>query len=52
MAEPKKRMSLVRSKNRRRNQGLDKQAAGKCPRCGKEVVAHQTCRACLADIKE
>lgn len=52
MAEPKKRMSRVRTQNRQRQQGIAKEAAGRCPRCGKLVVAHQTCRDCLSEIKE
>ena len=46
MATPKKRMSPVRSGNRRRNLGIDLPAHTKCPKCGASVVRHQACPQC------
>jgi large subunit ribosomal protein L32 len=46
MAMPKKRMSPVRSANRRRQIGLTLPATQVCPQCGTLMVKHQTCAAC------
>ena len=46
MAQPKKRMSPVRSANRRRQIGLDLPATSVCPNCRSLMVKHQTCRVC------
>lgn len=46
MANPKKRMSPVRSGNRRRNIGLDLPATQACPSCKALMVKHQACPTC------
>jgi large subunit ribosomal protein L32 len=46
MAHPKKRMSPVRSGNRRRNIGLDLPATDTCPNCKQLTIKHHTCRVC------
>ncbi|MEI6477901.1 MAG: 50S ribosomal protein L32 [bacterium] len=46
MAQPKKRMSPVRSANRRRNLGITLPATQKCPTCQALVIKHQTCANC------
>lgn len=46
MAHPKKRMSPVRTGNRRRNLGLDLPATVKCEQCGELKVKYQVCKAC------
>lgn len=46
MAHPKKRMSPVRSGNRRRQIGLNLPMVLKCPSCGKMMISHQACRFC------
>jgi len=46
MAHPKKRMSPVRSGNRRRNIGLDLPATQACPDCKALMVKHQACPTC------
>jgi len=46
MAMPKKRMSVVRSANRRRQIGLVLPATVRCANCGSLSVKHQVCPAC------
>lgn len=46
MATPKKRMSPVRSGNRRRNLGINLPSTTVCTKCGATVVRHQACPAC------
>ena len=46
MAMPKKRMSPVRSANRRRQIGLTLPATQTCPTCKTLMVKHQVCAAC------
>lgn len=46
MAQPKKRMSPVRSANRRRQIGLTLPATKPCPNCGQLMVKHQVCIQC------
>lgn len=46
MAMPKKRMSPVRSANRRRQIGITLPATSTCPTCSALMVKHQTCAAC------
>ncbi|MCC2632054.1 MAG: rpmF [Patescibacteria group bacterium] len=46
MAMPKKRMSPVRSANRRRNIGLTLPATQSCPDCKTLMVKHNACPTC------
>jgi len=46
MATPKKRMSPVRSGNRRRNLGITVPAQTKCAQCGAPTIRHQACPSC------
>ena len=46
MANPKKRMSPVRSGNRRRNLGIDLPATTVCPICKTVIKQHTTCQNC------
>ena len=46
MAHPKKRMSPVRSGNRRRNIGLDLPATQACPNCKTQMIKHHVCPTC------
>ncbi|MBU6389772.1 50S ribosomal protein L32 [Patescibacteria group bacterium] len=46
MAHPKKRMSPVRSANRRRQIGLDLPATTRCPQCHTLMVKHKVCPTC------
>ncbi len=46
MAHPKKRMSPVRSANRRRQIGLTLPATQLCPTCKTLMVKHQVCAVC------
>ena len=46
MAMPKKRMSPVRSANRRRQIGLVLPATSVCPTCSNLMVKHRTCKVC------
>jgi len=46
MAHPKKRMSPVRSGNRRRNIGLVLPAMQACPTCKRLMVKHEVCPNC------
>ncbi|HSI20100.1 MAG TPA: 50S ribosomal protein L32 [Verrucomicrobiae bacterium] len=48
MATPKKRLSPVRSGNRRRNLGLTLPATQVCPSCKQLMVKHQACPHCGA----
>ena len=46
MAHPKKRMSPVRSANRRRQIHLTLPAVTICPACKSMMIKHQVCRVC------
>ena len=46
MATPKKRLSPVRSGNRRRNIAMTLPATEACPSCGTLTVKHQVCITC------
>jgi len=46
MAMPKKRMSPVRSANRRRQIGLTLPAMEACPTCKTLMIKHQACPTC------
>lgn len=46
MAMPKKRMSPVRSGNRRRNIGLDLPSTQVCPTCKAQMLQHHACAKC------
>ncbi len=46
MATPKKRLSPVRSGNRRRQIGISLPATATCSNCGAVIVRHQACKAC------
>lgn len=46
MANPKKRMSPVRSANRRRNISLDLPQTQICSNCKSLIVQHHTCPVC------
>ena len=46
MAMPKKRMSPVRSANRRRQIGLDLPTTQLCPQCRSQMVKHRVCKTC------
>gem|GEM_PF-5426804 len=46
MPEPKKRMSVTRSKNRRSKQFASVLQIAKCAKCGRLSIAHRICRAC------
>lgn len=46
MAMPKKRMSSVRSGNRRRQIGLVLPATQTCPNCKSQMIKHRACQVC------
>jgi large subunit ribosomal protein L32 len=53
MAEPKKKSSKTRTRQRRAHQALTKKNLIKCPKCNEYNVAHRVCMNCgyYKDIK-
>jgi len=46
MAEPKKKSSKTRSKQRRSHQALTSQNPSRCRHCGASVMSHKVCKNC------
>jgi len=46
MAEPKKKSSKTRSRNRRAHQALSGAGKSRCQNCGAAVLSHRVCKNC------
>ena len=46
MAEPKKKSSKTRSRNRRAHQALAGKGKSRCSNCGAAVMGHVVCKNC------